>query len=98
MSRVQTEIRQVISGYVRKGGKDNRRQQARRMLAFGSFCEQQGASSFSQVGARHVIRYWQSEPLQQLSDRTRESHFYALATLWRLAGKPGSPPKPFPAG
>lgn len=68
------------------------------MLAFGDFCAQQGAHSLAQVGERHVIRYWRSEMMQQLSDRTRGAHFYALATLWRLAGKHGSPPKPFPAG
>lgn len=96
MSQLQTEIRRLISGYVRRGGKANRRQQARRMQAFGEFCERQGANSLAQVGQRHVIRYWQSEMMQQLSDRTREAHFYALGTLWRLAGKTGTPPRPYP--
>lgn len=96
MSQLQTEIRRLISGYVRQGGKDNRRQQARRMMAFGDYCAQQGAQGLAQVGSKHVIRYWQTESLQQLSDATRLSHFYALAALWRLAGKPGSPPRPYP--
>lgn len=96
MSQLQTEIRRLVSGYVRRGGKANRRQQARRMLAFADFCAQQGAKSLAQIGARHVIRYWRSEMMQQLSDRTREAHFYALVTLWRLAGKTGTPPRPYP--
>ena len=96
MSQLQTEIRRLVSGYVRRGGKDNRRQQARRMLAFGDFCAQQGSKSLAQVGERHVIRYWRSEVMQQLSDRTRGAHFYALAILWRLAGKAGTPPRPYP--
>lgn len=96
MSGLQTEIRGLTSAYMRQGGKTNRRQQLRRMLAFGDFCEQEGVRSLAQVGARHVVRYWKSEPVLQLSDRTREGHYYAVAALWRIAGKPGKPPKPFP--
>lgn len=96
MSALQIEIRQLTTGYVRRGGKRNRRQQLHRMHAFGVFCEQLGARSLAQVGARHVIGYWKCSGIQQLSDRTRESHYYAIATLWRLAGKIGTPPRPYP--
>lgn len=95
MKQLLLEIHRITNGYARKGGKDNRAQQQRRMLAFGEFCIAQGAHSLGQVGGKHVIRYYRSEPISGLSDRTREAHYYALKQLWKLAGKQGFPPKPF---
>lgn len=97
MKALLLEIHRLTHGYARKGGKDNRAQQRRRMLAFGEFCSSQGVHSLGQIGGKHVIRYYRSEPISELSDRTRESHYYALKQLWKLAGKQGFPPKPFSA-
>lgn len=95
MSKLVTEVRNLSNGYVRKGGKINRRQQRQRMLAFASFCENEGALYLDQVGGRHVVRYWKSEPMLELSDNTRMAHYRALVKLWELAEKNGGPPLPF---
>lgn len=95
MNSLLKQIVLLSNGYARKGGKINRAQQRDRMIAFGEFCSTLGARSLEQVGARHVIRYWRARNMLELSDRTRGAHFYALRTLWKLAGKPGEPPRPF---
>ncbi|NYT72815.1 hypothetical protein HZU72_10290 [Halomonas sp. QX-2] len=95
MSKLTSQITVLSNGYVRKGGKQNRKQQQKRMLAFGIFCSSQGATCMGQVGAKHVIRYWKSESMLDKSDATRLQHYYALKSLWGLAGKDGGPPKPF---
>jgi hypothetical protein len=95
MSRLVAEVRLLSNGYVRKGGKTNRKQQRNRMLEFAAFCESEGARYIAQIGARHVVRYWRSEPVRSLSDRTRTAHYYALVKLWELAGKASRPPEPF---
>lgn len=92
---LREEISWLTRGYLRKGGKRNRGQQFKRMLEFASFCERENVRSLAQVGARQVIRYWRSEAMLDLSDRTRQAHYYALRTLWKLSGKPTSPPMPF---
>ena len=86
------EVERITRGYVRKGGKDNRRQQRARMIAFADFCAQMGANSMGQIGRAHVISYWKST--ENLSERTRYSHWRALVTLWGLAEKAGLPPEP----
>lgn len=83
----------LTRGYGRTGGKDNRRQQRARMLAFAEHCAATGAHSFGQVGKNHVIDYWKAH--RALSPATAYSHWLAIRELWRLAGKPGVPPRPF---
>ena len=87
------EIKSLTRDYVRKGGKKNRRQQHKRMLEFGLFCRDNlKTPSLAAVGKRHVVRYYKS--IDSFSDTTRLSHYYALKTLFLLAGK--SPPvRPF---
>jgi hypothetical protein len=86
----------LTRGYGRTGGKDNRRQQRARMLAFAEHCAAMGAHSFGQVGKIHVISYWKVH--RALSPVTAYSHWLAIRELWRLADKPGVPPKPRTAG
>lgn len=86
----------LTRGYGRTGGKDNRRQQRARMLAFAEHCATMGAHSFGQVGKNHVISYWKVH--RALSPTTTYSHWLAIRELWRLAGKPGVPPAPRTAG
>ena len=90
--KILREVELVTREYVRKGGKRNRRQQRARMLAFASFCGEQGQNSLGQIGKAHVIGYWQAT--QHLSDATRYSHWRALVTLWRLTEKAEQPPTP----
>ncbi|WP_022967653.1 hypothetical protein [Denitrificimonas caeni] len=88
------EIKNLTRDYVRKGGKKNRRQQHKRMLEFGLFCRDNlQAPNLATVGKRHVVRYYKS--IENLSDATRLSHYYAIKTLFLLAGK-AMPVKPFP--
>lgn len=90
--KILQEVEILSRGYVRKGGKDNRRQQRARMFAFAESCAGEGAHSLAQVGAAHVIRYWRAN--RHLSDATRYNHWLALCVLWALCGKPADPPKP----
>ena len=87
------EIKNLTRDYVRKGGKANRRQQHKRMLEFGLFCRDSlQTPNLAAVGKRHVVRYYKK--IESFSDATRLSHYYALKTLFSLAGK-AMPVKPF---
>lgn len=90
--KIVQEVEQLTRAYVRKGGKDNRRQQRSRMLAFAEHCAGLGQNSLGQVGKAQVIAYWKAH--RHLSDTTLYSHWRALVTLWELSEKPGQPPKP----
>lgn len=92
MGKLVDQVQTLVRGYVRKGGKDNRRQQAARMMAFAAHCEGLGARELGQVGGRHVIAYWRS--LRGLAPSTRYNHHRALVVLWQLARKCGTPPVP----
>ena len=94
--KLSQQVQELTMAYVRKGGKDNRRQQAARMLAFAAHCEALGAREMGQVGATHVIRYWKAS--EGLSGTTRYSHGLASREFWKLAGKPTEPPRPFKVG
>ena len=95
----QQQVQALAHGYTRKGGKDNRRQQTARMMAFAAHCEAQGAHEMGQVGGRHVVNYWKAlRASGGLADSTLYSHWLAIRELWGLAGKPGEPPRPFMAG
>lgn len=89
---LQHQVMQLSGAYVRKGGKDNRRQQRARMLAFAAYVEALGASSMGQVGEVHVIRFWKAH--RELSPATAYGYWLAICELWELSGKPGKPPRP----
>lgn len=96
--KLQQQVQALARGYVRKGGKDNRRQQAARMLAFAAHAEGLGAHEIGQVGSRHVVSYWKAlRASGGLANATLYSHWLAIRELWGLAGKPGEPPRPFKA-
>lgn len=90
--KLQKYVKELAHDYVRKGGKDNRRQQLSRMLAFAAYCESLGTFQMGQVGAKHVISYWKSN--RALTGPTRYNHWLAIRELWRLSGKAGDPPRP----
>ena len=96
MGRLVEQVQTLARGYVRKGGKMNRKQQAARMVAFASHCEGLGAVEMGQVGANHVLSYYRATT--SLSASTRYNHYRALVTLWQLAGKAGLPPEPAAPG
>ena len=90
------QVEQLAHAYTRKGGKDNRRQQAARMMAFAAHAEALGAHEMGQVGGKHVVSYWRAlRASGGLADATLYSHWLAIRELWRLAGKLGEPPRPF---
>ena len=90
---IRTDVIKVARDFVRRGGKSHRRKQYNRMLEFAVFCESRSPGvSLAQVGGRHVIAYYKT--LYHLSQSTREAHYYAIAALFRLAGK-SPPPRPF---
>lgn len=93
--KLQQQVQTIAHGYARKGGKDNRRQQTARMMAFAAHAEALGALEIGQVGGRHVIDYWRAlRASGGLADATLYSHWLAIRELWRLAGKSGEPPRP----
>lgn len=58
--KLQQQVQTLARAYVRKDGKDNRRQQAARMMAFVAHAEGLGAREIGQVGGRHVVSYWKA--------------------------------------
>ena len=96
MGRLTEEVKKLTSGFVRKGGKRNRQQQAARMMAFAQHCEALGAVSMGRVGSNHVLSYYRATA--SLSASTRYNHYRALVALWQLAGKAGLPPEPTAPG
>ena len=92
MAKIVDQVNALTNGYVRHGGKDNRRQQRARMLDFAEHCAAMGVREVGQIGGRHVISWWHSH--QALSEATLYAHWLAIRELWRLAQLRGDPPKP----
>jgi hypothetical protein len=92
MGKLIDEVHQLTFGWISKGGKTGRREQARLMLEFASDVENFGPNSLGQVGQKQVILYWKAN--RHLSDATLMSRWYALRHLWILAKKAGEPPEP----
>jgi len=88
------EVRQLSHEYVRKGGKQNRRKQAKRMLAFTAFVRElpNPPRNIAEIGKKQVGKYWQAH--RELSDAVLYQHWLALRELWQLSGKQSEPPKP----
>ena len=89
---LQREIQVLAHDYVKKGGKQNRRKQAKRMIALGVCAEKLGCKHLSELGKRHVIEFWKSH--RDLSEAVQYQHFLAFRELWQRSGKSGEPPKP----
>jgi len=93
MGRLVREAVPVLHDYARKGGKGNRKDQARRALSFARFAESIGAKSWDQVGKRHVVRFYRSLEAEGLSPSTIYRYELAIRTLWEQLGLKGSPPR-----
>lgn len=94
MTNLKDEVLLLTRNYVRTGGKDNRRQQLKRMLVFTKFCRDDGAVRLTQIGQKHVMSYYRHN--KHLSSATLYNHFLAISKLFELAGKK-EPPRPFKA-
>ncbi len=92
MNSLEKEIRQLTRLWLQKGGKTNRRQQQRRMVAFANHAACMGANCMDEIGKRHAIDYWKAH--DDLSKATLYNHWRALCILWKLAGMRGVPLKP----
>jgi len=89
---LRDDIKRLAHDYVRKGGKQNRRKQAKRKIALGACAEKIGCRHIGELGKRHVIEFWKSN--RDLSEPVQYQHFLAFRELWRLSQKSGEPPKP----
>jgi len=89
---LRQEIERLAHDYKRKGGKQNRRKQAKRMLALGAFAEGLGCKHVGELGKRHVIEFYKAH--RGLSDAVLYQHSLAFRELWQRIGKTGEPPKP----
>lgn len=92
MTNLKDEVLLLTRNYVRSGGKDNRRQQLKRMLAFTKFCRDNGTIRLAQIGQKHVMSYYRHN--KHLSHATLYNHFLAISKLFDLASKK-QPPRPF---
>jgi len=90
---LRREIERLAHDYVRKGGKKNRRKQAKRMIALGTFAETLGCKHIGELGKRHVIGFYKAH--RGLSDAVIYQHYLAFRKLYELAKKPNDPPAPF---
>lgn len=92
MTILKNEVLLLTRNYVRSGGKDNRRQQLQRILAFTSFCRDSGVVRVAQIGQKHVMSYYRHN--KHMSYSTLYNHFLAIYKLFNLAGKK-EPPRPY---
>lgn len=92
MTQIEKEVRAFTRQWIRKGGKDNRRQQYARMITFAKHAAAAGVHSMAEVGRKQVIGYWKDH--EDLAPSTLYNHWRAIAILWQLAGLRGVPIKP----
>jgi hypothetical protein len=88
-----SETKKLTRSFVAKGGKQNRRKQAKRMLAFVEFSiKNSRANDFEQIGKNHVKAYFKAN--EGLSNAVLYQHWLALCELWTLLGRASKPPRP----
>ena len=94
MPTLADQIRPWSHGYLRHGGKRNRRQQVRRLLAFLNWVEsRERLTGLDQLGKRQIVNFWKAH--RSLSQRTQYGYWLALRELWRWLERSGEPPRPF---
>lgn len=81
----------LLTDYLRKGGKDNRKRQRACLYKFIDHCHKLGARSLGQIGRRHVLQFWKSN--RGLSDKRLYDYWLALCTFWELTSKIDVPPQ-----
>lgn len=95
MPRVWAEVETLAhAGYRRHGGKQNRRQQVRRIHAVVAWIDaMHQVGSIHRIGQRHIIDWYRHH--RHLSAATLARGYYpAIVTLWRWLGRPDEPPRP----
>lgn len=93
MSTLAKQLEPYIHRYVRKGGKQNRKQQMTRLLIFINWQQQhEQITGLEQLGKRHVILFWKHHRHQQ--DATAYHYWLAIRILWEWLNKATPPPKP----
>ena len=90
------QVEQATHAWAAKGHKANRARQRRMMMAFAGHAEALGAREKGQVGGGTVIAYFKALRAANRAYATQMDHWRAIRELWRLWGKPGEPPRPFP--
>lgn len=85
------QIKQLTEAYKRKGGKNNRKLQTRRMILFAEFIEgKYKTGCLERIGRNHVVDFYINSGLKE---KTLNDYYYSIKKLFELAGKP-QPPKP----
>ncbi|HLF97356.1 MAG TPA: hypothetical protein VI457_09450 [Methylococcaceae bacterium] len=93
MLTLAEQLRPLAHGYVRHGGKRNRRQQMKRLAAFLTWIQsRERVTGLDQVGKRHVILFWKAQ--REMAPRTLYGYWLAIRELWRWLERPGEPPRP----
>lgn len=88
------QIKLLTSSYVRKGSKENRRRQVRKMeTVIKWILSHEKINSLDQLGKRQIIAFWQAH--QNLSEKTRYEYWRSVCILFELIGRSDTPPAPF---
>jgi hypothetical protein len=89
-----SQIKELMSGYVRKGSKENRSRQVKKMIYVINFIEaQEKLGDLNRLGKRQIIAFWKSH--EHLSEKTRYEYWRALDILFKKMSRKDIPPKPF---
>lgn len=92
--KLAQSAREQAHGYVRKGGKENRRKQVNRLcLALDWIAaEFPGCKGLDQIGRKQVWKFYEAHA--QLAPKTLNDYGYAFRLLWELLSRTGDPPFP----
>ena len=88
------QIKELTYGYVRKGSKENRRRQVKKMEIVIRWIESnEKLGGLDQLGKRQIVTFWRAH--ENLSEKTRYNYWLALCALFELMRRTDTPPKPF---
>lgn len=84
------------SGYLRHGGKGNRRKQLKRLVTAVTWIIDQHADmkSVHQIGRGQIIDYYRELDRQRRAYKTKMDYFRTFCLLWAWLDRTGEPPRP----
>ncbi len=88
----ETWVRARADGYLRQGGKTNRRDTVRVLVRILDEIRAHEGCLPGQIGRRQIVGYYKRQ--QQLSASTLRRHHAAICLLWDWLGRAGEPPRP----
>lgn len=78
--------------FLRHGGKKNRRNV---VAMINRVCEFSDIHHVEQLGKKQIIAFYKSH--KHLSHTTLRNYFYAMKLLYKMLGRKGDPPEPWPS-